>query len=97
MKEIYDGYKFKDELLDCPFCGENKEAPPTMCQKKKKHFNNYHYTVYCLNCGCEPDWCVESEEEAITYWNSRVSTTQYGSYLQGFNECKKKMFELLKI
>lgn len=59
------------ELLPCPFCGKNEIAPPHLRSEKKKHFDNLHFTVFCLNCGCCPDYCVSTEKEAIEVWNTR--------------------------
>jgi Lar family restriction alleviation protein len=57
-------------LLPCPFCGKVPEID------KYKIEDMIHWNVSCMNDHCfvhvETD-DFESEEEAITAWNKRVS------------------------
>lgn len=88
-----------EDLLPCPFCPENeaKKAKPMILFKKRKGFDNLNFTVQCTNCGCEPDFCVESEDEAVSHWNSRVLLPDTDASIVGFNTAKKRIIELIKI
>jgi len=52
----------QDELKPCPFCG---------CQNLFLNLGVLRY-VSCPDCYAEGPWNDESEEEAITAWNTRV-------------------------
>ena len=52
----------QDELKPCPFCG---------CQKLSLNVGVLRY-VSCPDCYTEGPWNEESEEEAITAWNTRT-------------------------
>jgi len=90
-----DPYKYTKELLPCPFCGVNEEAPPYMNSHKKKNFYERHYTIACTNCGCEPDYCVETERDAIAVWNKRITLDITNQFLSGFNTAKEEIKNLI--
>ena len=87
------------ELLPCPFCPEKeaKDARPMVLSGKKKHFDDIHFTVQCTNCGCEPDFCVETEEEAINHWNTREILPDTDAAITGFNIAKKRIIEMINM
>jgi hypothetical protein len=92
-KEIYDGYKFKDKLLPCPFCGGvtddgRYESPFMSYNSKDKNFNP-HYTIMCGNCGAEPNRYVKTELEAIAVWNRRLPMTRKVCAISTFNVVKE--------
>jgi len=76
-------------LLPCPFCGPYADAKPMLLSNKKKHFDKIHHTVQCTNCGCEPDYCVETEWDAVTTWNKRDSLDKNQDFMNGYNHAKE--------
>lgn len=99
MTDKFNGYMYEKELLPCPFCGKNEEAPPYVSRQNKKHFG-IQYTVSCSCCGCEPDGCLDTVEEAIAFWNTRKLHDTNLDFINGFNAAKdvfKKLINELSI
>jgi hypothetical protein len=86
-------------LMPCPFCSEKegKENGPMFLRFKKKGFDREHVTVQCTNCGCEPDNCVETEEEAMDFWNTRRLLADTDQAIVGFNCAKERIIDMIKI
>ena len=84
-------------LLPCPFCPEHEanEAGVRIANHKKKHFDKIHFTVECTNCGCEPDFCCETEKEAIFKWNERRNLSFKEKDIAYVNSIKERLIAVL--
>ena len=92
-RQILD--KYQDVLyLDCPFCAD-KENRPMLCFHRFANFSDVHFTVSCTGCGCEPDFCVENPEQAISLWNTRANVGKNTSSVSGFELAKKEILKLI--
>lgn len=94
MTDIYDGYKYKDVLLPCPFCGGDGESP-YMSFRKEKHISDKFFTVMCGNCGAEPVHYCSTEEEAISAWNTRFKLQDSDAALTAVVYAKNKIIETI--
>ena len=53
------------------------------------------YSIGCSGCGCEPGFCVRSQEEAIKKWNSRVVFSEELEFQAGIEWHKRYLIDLL--
>ncbi len=62
-----------EELLKCPFCGGEARVSESMVSGYGLSGYNYNYEVFCVICECRTRFFYNSEFEAITAWNRRVT------------------------
>lgn len=60
----------KDELLPCPFCGSVAEMQEG--EKGQAGCFEFIYDVECSECLCRTYYWKDTEDEAITAWNTRA-------------------------
>lgn len=94
-----DDYKtLKDEdlkeCLPCPFCGEFNEEKQNYLHRTID--KQGWYSIGCSGCGCEPGFCVRSEEEAIKKWNSRVTFSEEMEFQAGIEYFKRYLIDFLQ-
>lgn len=96
-KSSYDYKTLKDEelakCLPCPFCGEFDEEKANYLYRTID--KQGWYSIGCSGCGCEPGFCVRSEEEAIRLWNSRVTFSEEHEFQAGIEYHKRYLIDLL--
>ncbi len=92
----YDTGKYRDRLIACPFCGPSHEIPLYMHRVKEKHMKEFIYFVECSNCGCGPNFYVETEEEAIILWNTRAELTKSENFTLGFESARNQILKIVE-
>ena len=95
LRELENWYRVY--LSPCPFCGNDAEAKPAVSYIKVSYSPDVHFTVQCTNCGCEPDHCLKTPEEAISFWNKRSIMPKSDEALTGFEIAKSKIIALIKL
>ena len=81
------------KCLPCPFCGEFSEEKQNYLHLTVGR-HGYH-AIGCSGCGCEPNFCVSTEEEAIRLWNSRVVFSHEHEFQAGIEWYKRYLLDLL--
>jgi hypothetical protein len=81
------------KCLPCPFCGEfniDKQNYLHITDDKQGWL-----AVGCSGCGCQPSFCVRTEEEAIKHWNSRVTFSEEIEFQAGIEYYKRYLIDLM--
>ncbi len=81
------------QALPCPFCGEFDEEKQNYLHRTID--KQGWYSIGCSGCGCEPGFCVRSEEEAIKRWNSRVTFSEEMEFQAGIEYFKRYLIDLI--
>lgn len=81
-------------ILPCPFCGEFEE-------EKQNHLvfittGQGWISIHCDACGCNPDFCLKTKEEAIAKWNSRVGFSPLNEFRSGIEHYKRYLIDCMK-
>lgn len=81
-------------ILPCPFCGN-------FSKKKQNHLakltdKSGFVSIHCDGCGCNPNFCVTSFEEAIKKWNSRVDYSEDSQFLAGAEYFRRFVMDYLE-
>lgn len=81
------------EVLPCPFCGEfDIEKQNFLAMVTDKYGWK---SIRCDGCGCDPSFCVRTEEEAIKRWNSRVNFSEEMEFQAGIEYYKRYLIDLM--
>lgn len=85
-----------EKILPCPFCGEfNIDKQNYLAWVEEGESLTGWKSINCDGCGCNPNFCVRTREEAIRLWNSRVTFSEENEFQAGIEYCKRWLIDLM--